>query len=256
MQRSKLIIVRQTREEHVGDRTGKKPSAVAEELRGLLNGDHSEETVHQFFADRVFGIGHGNPRGSEWVIVGTVSKFPITPDRIPDFCSAVLNVRRSQSPSRVSFVELKKPNAPLYTGRRLMSKDLNDAWVECVETSRLIADNFRDYLRRLVKALDEKRLREFDKAYEMLEKTDERANDQPEYLLYDDLMPRFNSVIVIGRRASLDSEGLLRTRELSASTGSAISVITYDTVLDWMSEAGEDKYRGGCWNMFMRGWYW
>jgi hypothetical protein len=106
-----------------------------------------------------------------------------------------------------------------------------------------------------VKALDGKRIREFDRAYEMLEKADRRSDNQHAYILYDMLMPRCNSVIVIGRRSSLDPEGLLRTRELSASTGNSIRVITYDTVLDWTSEADDDEYRGG-WNMFMRGWYW
>ncbi len=237
------------------DKSRKGLSAVAEELRGLLKGSPSEEIVHQFFADRVFRIGHGNPRAREQLIAGTVSKFPITPDRIPDFCSAVLWVGPTQSPSRLSFVELKKPSSLLYAGQRRMSKDLNDAWVECVETSRLMADNFRDFLRRLVKALDESRLREFDKAYGMLESSDVRSEAEERYTRYDMFMPRINSVIVIGRRASLDSEGLLRTRELSASTSSAITVITYDTVLDWMSGTDDDEYRGA-WNMFMRGWYW
>jgi len=130
-----------------------------------------------------------------------------------------------------------------------MSKDLNDAWVECVETSRLIADSFREFLRRLVKALDQKRFLGFDKAYGTLEG---ESSDLRHYLLYDTLMPRINSVIVIGRRASLDSEGLLRTREISAATGNAIRVVTYDTVLDWISEA-DDEDRS---NIFMRGWYW
>ena len=234
-------------------RIRKEPSAVAEELRSLLDGNPSEEIVHQFFADRIFKVGHDNPLASAGFIAGTVSKFPITPDRIPDFCSAVLNVKPSNQLSRVSFIELKRPSSPLYTGRRLMSKDLNDAWVECVETSRLIADNFRDFLRRLVKALDAECLREFDRIYGMLG-TEWRPESAHDFYQYEMLMPRCNSVIVIGRRASLDSEGLLRTRQFSASTGYAISVITYDTVLDWTSAADKDGYRRS--GMFMSGWYW
>ena len=84
------------------DKVQKQSSAIADELRGLLDGDPPEEVVHQFFADRIFRLGHGNPRGSERFVAGTVSKFPITPARIPDFCSVVLNVQTSQTPSRVS----------------------------------------------------------------------------------------------------------------------------------------------------------
>lgn len=236
------------------DDKAQKSSAVAEELRSFLDGDPPEEIVHQFFADRVFRIGHGNLSASEEFIAGTLSKFPVAPDRIPDFCCAGLHVKVSQSYSLVSFVELKRPNSPLYTGRRLMSKDLNDAWIECIETSRLITDNYRDFIRRLVKALDEQRLREFDKAYEIVKREGGKPENLHPYDVYDTFMPRFSSVIVIGRRASLDSEGLLRTRELSASTNHAIRVITYDGVLDWL-QAGKDEYIDG-WRMFIPGWIW
>jgi hypothetical protein len=233
----------------------KLQSKTAQELRHLLDADSSEETIHQFFKDSVFRIGLSNPRFSEQFIVGAVSKFPVSPDRIPDFTSAFLNIELSQRPSRISFVELKKPNAALYTGHARMSKDLNDAWMECVETSRLIADNFRDFLRRLVKALDETRFKEFDSVYDKLSKKSLGIDEKERYFLHDSFTPWCNSVIVIGRRLTLDSEGLLRTRELSASTGRAIQVITYDTVLDWLSELDEDDARKP-WNLFLRGWYW
>lgn len=239
----------------MSDKPERQTGAAPEELRNLIDRDPSEEIIHQFFKDTIFRIGHGNPRFSERFIDGTVSKFPITPDRIPDFTSVFLNVARSQRSSRVSFVELKKPSSPLFTGRGAMSKDLNDAWMECVESSRLMADNFRDCLRRLVKSLDAKRLQEFDAAYAMLAKAGQGDDQEHRHDMYDMWMPWCNSVIVIGRRSSLDSEGLLRTRELSASTGRTIQVVTYDTVLDWVSEAdkGENRdYR----NVFLRGWYW
>ena len=37
----------------MGEKTRKKPSAVAGELRSLLDSNRSEEIVHQFFADHV-----------------------------------------------------------------------------------------------------------------------------------------------------------------------------------------------------------
>jgi hypothetical protein len=220
---------------------GKRPSKTAKELEELLQGDSSEENIHQFFKEKIFRIGHGNPRFSEHCILGTVSKFAVTPDRIPDFTSAMLHVTLSQTASRVSFVELKKPSAPLYTNHGRMSKDLNDAWMECVETIRLLAENFRDFLRRLVKALDESRLRRFDSFYSALAKDKSgRGEEEYRHLLYESIMPWCNSIIVIGRRSTLDPEGLRRTIELSALTGGAIEVMTYDTVLNRLSEFDED----------------
>ncbi len=221
-------------------------SQTAQDLRLLLDRDPPEEEIHEFFSAHVLKIGHGNPRFSDRFIAGAISKFPITPDRVPDFVSVVLNVKRSQRSSRVTFIELKKASSALYTSHGRMSKDLNDAWMECVETSRLMANNFRDCLRRIVKTLDQKRLDEFNSVYDTLPS---RGNESTQY--YDEHMPWCNSVIVIGRRSSLDSDGLMRTRELSASTARGIQVITYDTVLDWVAEAGEDG-----WSLFDRGWYW
>jgi hypothetical protein len=205
---------------------------VAQELKQLLDCSPPEEEIHQFFIENILGIGHGNPRLSQRFIAGAISKFPITPDRIPDFVSVVLKCGRSQTPSWVTFIELKKADSALFTGHSRMSKDLNDAWMECVESSRLMADNFRDCLRRIVKTLEKNRLDEFNRSIDMD-------------------MPFCNSVIVIGRRSFLDSDGLKRLRELSASTGHAIRVITYDTVLDWIAESNDDS------SWFLdRGWYW
>jgi hypothetical protein len=124
-----------------------------------------------------------------------------------------------------------------------MAKNLNDAWMECIETSRLIAENYHDCLRRLAKMLGKAHLKEFDSMYGEIEKDLEMS------------MPWCTSVIVIGRRSTLDAEGLLRTRELSASTGQAIRVITYDTVLDWVGEMSEDSH-WNTWGPFGQNWYW
>ncbi len=200
----------------------------------LLDTNPTEEDIHQFVSERVFEIGEGNPHFSERFIAGTLSKFPVSPDRIPDFVSVLLNTECSQTPSRVTFIELKKPSALLFTSHSRMSKDLNDAWMECVEAARSMADGFRDCLRRIVESLDKERVEEFVRFAEK----------------YDDDMPWCNSVIVIGRRATLDAAGLRRTKELSASTGYGIQVMTYDTVLDWFAEGDET------WSFFRRGWYW
>lgn len=210
----------------------KPESKAAQELRRLLDANPSEEDIHQFLGQQVFRIGHGNPRFRGALISGVLSKFPIAPDRIPDFTAVVLNPGSFQSPSRLTFIELKKADSALYASHGRMSKDLNDAWMECIESARLMAANFRDCLRRIVKQFQE----EYPPA----------LGEE-----FDEDVPHCNSVVVIGRRSSLDAEGLRRTKELSASTGHGIRVITYDTVLDWLAEADDNA-----WSFFVRGWYW
>lgn len=246
-------------------RESKGLQGKAQALATLLDSNPTEEEIHQFFNDAIFGIGHVEPHLSERFIIGTISKFPVTPDRVPDFTVVSLNVGPSQTQGLVTFVELKKPNSLLYTSHSRMSKDLNDAWMECIETSRLMADGFRDCLRRLVKTLDNQHLKQFDRTYDRLKKQGEKERGRHgiRYVRYardvlavllPSLIPWCTSVIVIGRRSTLDAEGLLRTRELSASTGHTIRVMTYDTVLDWVAEADEDDYDGP-WHPYMREWY-
>jgi hypothetical protein len=217
---------------------------VYENLKSLLDGDTTEEEIHVFldrhsllFRPSVLDFG-------EPFIQGVISKFPVTPDRIPDFTVAMLNVQRSQMPSRLIFVEIKRPSAKLYVDHGRMSKDLNDAWMECVETARLLGMNFRDCLRRIVKTLDDKRLGEFGQIYEFSMK---RHHERSGFYMHE--IPLCCSIIVIGRRSSLDNEELLRTQELSASSGRAIQVITYDTILDAL-----EKEHGGFLDHVY--WYW
>lgn len=235
------------------DETSKSPRKIAQELRELIDSSPSEETIHRFFEDKIFSIGQGNPQFTERFIMGTASKFPITPDRIPDFTIAMLNTQLTQRQNRITFIELKRPDSSLYTSHARMSKDLNDAWMECVETSRLMAENFRDCLRRLIKTLNKSCLKEFEANYKKLKKIPRHIKHGRDFFI-SKVMPWCNSVILIGRRSTLNSEELLRTQELSASTGQSIRVITYDAVLDWIAEAGEDDYRGR-WSPFMRNWY-
>jgi hypothetical protein len=233
-------------------RKSKGSQEKAQALATLLDSNPTEEEIHQFFKDEIFGIGHVDPYFSERFIIGAIPKFPVTPDRVPDFTLVRLNVVSSQTPGRVTFLELKKPDSLLYTSHSRMSKDLNDAWMECIETSRLMADGFRDCLRRLVKTLDKQRLKQFVRTYDRLKKQGKEERGIRDFLL-DNFMPWCTSAIVIGRRSTLDAEGLLRTKELSASTSQTITVMTYDTVLDWVAEADEDDYYQP-WNPFMGGW--
>lgn len=205
---------------------------ILQKLRSLLDSDPTEEQVHQLFTELSLIFWRRGPLFNERFIQGILSKFPIAPDRIPDFTSVILNVRRSQMPSSVTFIELKRPSAKLYTDHGRMSKELNDAWMECVENARLMGLNFRDCLRRIVKTLDAKRLEQFEAFYASSANRENELDRE----FYSKEIPSCRSVIVIGRRSRLDSEGLLRTQELSASSGRTIQVVTYDTVIDALEE--------------------
>lgn len=124
---------------------------VRSELKNLIESNPSEETIHNYLFSRPEIFGRKNKIFISKVIVeGIISKFPITPDRIPDITIARLEIRRTQHPHFIKIVELKKPDSKVFVNHNRMSKDLNDAWMECIEASRLIGLNFQDYLRRII----------------------------------------------------------------------------------------------------------
>lgn len=192
---------------------------MADRLERLLDSEPTEEAVHQFLKAILIG-----PVLSRGRVQGFLSKFPISPDRVPDFSYLNLYLFLSQvGPGAVTFIELKRPSARLYTDHARMSKDLNDAWMECLETSRLIGQNYPDVLRRVVKSATNAEVSDYVPiCYQGGSWINENSG----------LMPRCRSVIVIGRRSYLDSEAILRTIQLGASTNSAIRVVTYDSVIE------------------------
>ena len=76
-------------------------------------------------------------------------KFPITADRIPDLTLIDIQEEHSNAADRIIFVELKKPSAKLYVGRGRISKDLNDAWAESLDSLRLVGIVYSDFVRRV-----------------------------------------------------------------------------------------------------------
>ena len=219
---------------------------LADEFEQLLDSDPAEEAVHQFINNPLL---LGNLRRVDGPrIDGVLSKFPLTPDRIPDFIGLSLSLRRSQFPSRLHLMELKRPTSQLYVQHGRMSKDLNDAWMESVESIRLLGMNYPDVLRRLVKEISSSELDDFDK-WEAEAKELGRERDRDEHRLYDHAPPYCSCLIIVGRRSSLDSEALFRTRQLSASTGHTINVATYDYFLDRLRSAAERSF-------FSSGFFW
>lgn len=198
---------------------------LVEELETILESSSSEEILHQFFS-RNPHIFTGSLVKNDRLIKGVLSKFPISPDRIPDFSNFVLYFRMSQYRSTVDLIELKRSSALLFVERGRMSKDLNDAWSECQDSLRILSGlGYMDFLRRAKRALATTLRNEGDSICSVLEEGI-ATTDAPECTCY----------IVIGRRASLGDEGIHRVRQLSESTGGRIRVVTYDTILDNMKD--------------------
>lgn len=205
---------------------------VAESLAELLSRDPSEEEVQKFFSlnHSIFGLPGPIYRGIK-IVHGVLPKFHLTPERIPDYTLASFPLTRTQFPSGLSFIEIKKPSAPIFSQHNRLSRDLNDAWIECVDTLRLVGLNYLDTLRRITAKIDANLEKEAEAYFENMKGLDIRHFG----------MPRCKAVIVIGRRSSLDSEDLLRLQHLGLSTGWAISVLTYDSVLDSLQNY-DDNY--------------
>ena len=206
---------------------GGKNKKIAKKFEDLLNNNPSEEDIQSFFNSNpcILGQPGGGWMGHK-IVEGLLPKFPIAPDRIPDFTLLSLALERTQHPNRLSFVELKRPDTMLFSSHNRLSRDLNDAWMECVETQRIVGLNYQDVLRRIVKTISINLLKDFDKYYKYIKKLKNMHND----------VPRCSSKIIIGRRGTLDADDMLRIRELGISTSWSIQVATYDSVLENFKE--------------------
>lgn len=194
---------------------------AADEFELLLGKSPHEEDIHTFIVDHPFVLGHSSRYiVNERVAEGLLTKFPVAPDRVPDFVFLSVALTRTQHPNRIDVFELKRPDTQLFSSHNRLSKDLNDAWMEVVETQRLLGLNYSDFLRR---------------AITMVLKNYENGNQHGRYLpnLTDSIMrPRCSFRILIGRRQSLSPEELMRISELGFSTNFSISIATYDSLLD------------------------
>lgn len=196
---------------------------LADEFESLLDSEPDKETIHTFMNENTLLFGTPQRHASSgWSLEGLESKFPLTPDRIPDFMIYYLrrdSMKEQYISSWLHFIELKRPSARLYVAHNRMSKDLNDAWMESKESLRLFTSNCRDVLRRLLKTTTEQ--------YATIANTNGIE------------MPRARCTILVGRRSSLDAESLARTRHLSEAN---IKVFSYDYVLDQLRIAAENGF--------------
>jgi hypothetical protein len=208
------------------------------EFGELVAADPSEEQVHQFLdAHRPLLACLYSPftiRYEDYAFAGALSKFPVAPDRVPDFTLFCIQDEVSNMADEIIFLELKKPSARLYTGRGRMSRDLNDAWAECIGTIRVIGTAYEDFLRRLQKSVA---------------KTIRGSTFRH--------LPFIKSIILIGRRSSLSPEEFNRIHEVSACTSQTIRIMTYDSLLqinqDRLRDIEEIQAQNADWKLQKRG---
>lgn len=211
---------------HLNDEQLTEILKLADVFQALLEADPPEEEIHRFIDDHCIIL--GAPRRESYGdlhLQGVESKFPVAPDRIPDFTVFELQPKSMQyTHSDMKFIELKRPSAKLYAEHGRMSKDLNDAWMESQESLRLFQSNYADVIRRLIK---------------------NAKNEKPTRFTADNVEPpRPTCSIVIGRRSALDSEALARTRNLSNRD---IRIVTYDYILDELRISAERGWLRWLW---------
>lgn len=189
---------------------------LTDEFEKLLSSNPREEKLHAFIRSHP-ALLNVSTYGSARATQGLLSKFPISPDRVADFVYLSVSFDNPQYPDRIDVFEIKRADVKLFTTHNRFSKDLNDAWMEGVESLRLISLNYIDFVRRAVKRLaTQTRVR---RSYASAFVSDYRR-------------PRVRVRIIIGRRSTLSAEDRARIRELDFSTNSSIAVVTYDSLLD------------------------
>lgn len=178
----------------------------------LLGNNPSEEQLLSFVEDNP-EILDGIPQGiSGSVNSALLFRFSVSQNQMPD--ATQFNLQKSpisQSPDYVIFINMKSSSASLFNPDGSMSDDLQLAWDESLQYIKSAEDNFDDFSWRVLK---------------------ENQLDPPIKFLSP---PIFEAVIVIGRRASLSKLEIEQIRKINEEDKS-ISIITYDTLLDSISE--------------------
>lgn len=214
---------------------------IATEFEQLLASPCDEETIHQFIYDHPIILGVENRVRTGYKFVeAAISKFPVSPDRIPDFAVANIPLEPMQCHNRISFIELKKADEQLFVQHGRMSRALNDAWIECADTKRIFAKSYRDFLRRLLKQVDGAQLEPLEHMFQLadLDPRDPRKPNAADS--WNDWMPIDSHFVFIGRRSTLSAEDLDRVRELSRN--SSVEVFTYDFIIDQLREAADRRF--------------
>lgn len=211
--------------------------SLIERFSEILEESSNEEEVHQFVAQNEVILTERSSFYRNEAISGMISKFPITPDRIVDFFVFHYDLGLTQGPpNRMKIIELKQPKSKVLVQNSRMSKDLNDAWMECTEATRLLALNYKDVLRRSAKAV-----RQSVVIDEEVPKRDYgRLSTKEGHLSL--AAPSLDCEIFIGRRGTLSGEQLDTLRALMNHGG--VSAYTYDHLIDRLKDlADRRRYR-------------
>jgi len=209
---------------------------VKDKLSHLLDSNPPEEGVHQFLLENpsLFWP-HDYPKASQFGLNGYLSKFPLSPDRIPDFVLPHLACYGRRSGSRINVLELKQPAARLFTGQGRMSRDLNDAFDESLDSLRVFRHAFPDILQRLHHAIVEN----------MSAAQREHDTKSGEFVPSSDMYypPDYKCFVLIGRRRTLGPHDLHQMKRIFEKTRGTIHIATYDFLLDAVDRAIS---RGAC----------
>ena len=190
---------------------------VKDTLSQLLDSNPPEEGVHQFLLENpTLFAPHDYPQVSRVGINGYLSKFPLTPDRIPDFVLPHLACYGRRSGSRINVLELKQPTARLFTGRGQMSSELNDAFNESLDSLRVFRYTFPDILPCLHHAIVE------NMSASQREQDTKSGKFAPSSDMY--YPPGYKCFILIGRRKTLDPHDLHRMKRIFDETRGTIRI--------------------------------
>jgi hypothetical protein len=203
---------------------------VRDALSHLLDSNPPEEVVHQFLLENPFLFSpHDNPQASRFGINGYVSKFPLSPDRIPDFVLPFLACCGRRNGSRINLLELKPPAARLLTWQGRMSSDLNDAFTESLDSLRVFRHAFPDILQRLHHSILE------NMSTAQRERDTQSREFVPSCNMY--YPPNYKCFVLIGRRRTLDTRDLHRIAHIYKETRGTIRIAPYDFLLDALDRA-------------------
>ena len=142
----------------------------------------------------------------EWAFNYVLPQFRLGSNYLADF----IVVAGQSNSYEITIVELKRPEASLYTKQGIISNDLNFACTEIDNYRRWIVDSTEDFKKNLVAEI---------------------SKEDPAFEDTFDWTRRFRiySKVVIGRRENLTGEILDKNFDLE---NKGVSVISYDRLID------------------------
>jgi hypothetical protein len=187
--------------------------SLEDQFLQLLENNPSEEQILSFVESNA-DILNGVPQRVAGDVESTpLFRFNITQNQVPDATKFNLQADPlGQAVDVIIFIDFKSPSASLFKENSIKSDELQSAWDESLQHIKSAEENFDDFSWRALKA---SRIELRDTLFEFGTSLD--------------------AVIVIGRRDSLSKSEIDEIQKINGSHG-PISIITYDTLLDYISK--------------------